>query len=539
LPLSAIRWYHTTPTSRPNRLAHWSVRAHAASWFLCTRDFVTGGSRFILDRLTPITMLCPRGARAGRPIRTLLLEEDSLSRPRSPPATHRIEGLPTIFANAAGIDIGADAIVVAVPPDRDPQPMRAFRTFTPDLAALGAWLLECRIDTGARESTGVDWVPIDDLLEQHGIVPYLVNGRHVKTVPGRKRDGNDALWLQTLHALGRLAAAFRPDAEIAALRTLVRYRAERIQHRAPHLLPIQKAMQQMNMQLERVLSDSMGVTGQASIRAIVAGERAPVALAKLRNPACTASEELIAKALTGTWKPALLFVLEQALVIYDVYSAQIAVCDAELEQYLPQMEARSGDPQAPLPDLPPAKTDWHAKNAPNVKARAHDARVLGVDLVTVMGVSASSVQTIISTIGTARSRFPTVKHCCAWRGLAPRNDISGGKVLRSRTRNVTNRATQACRQAAQSVSRSDSAVGAYDRAMRVRKGPEQANVATAHKIARIVYHLLKYGEAYEAESAAAYEQQRQERAVRVLTRRAAKLGYTLTAVQEPSPDPLP
>jgi transposase len=456
-----------------------------------------------------------------------------MSRPRRTPATHQIDGLPTIFANAAGIDIGADEIVVAVPPDRDPEPVRVFRTFTPDLEALVAWLVACGIDTVAMESTGVYWVPIYELLEQHGLVPYLVNGRHVKTVPGRKSDWNDAQWLQKLHALGLLAASFRPDVEIAALRTLVRYRAELIQHRAPHILHIQKAMQQMNIQLERVLSDIMGVTGQAIIRAIVAGERDPVALAKLRNPACKSSEEMIAKALTGTWKDELLFVLGQALVIYDVYTAQIGICDAELEQYLQQMEARTGDPQAPLPDLPPSKTDSHSKNAPSFNARAHYARLLGVDLVAVMGLSSSSVQTIISEIGTDMSRFATVKHFAAWLGLAPRNDISGGKVLRSRTRKVTNRATQAFRQAAQSVSRSDSAVGAYHRAMRARKGPEQATVATAHKIARIVYHLLKYGEAYEAESAAAYEQQRQERELRQLTRRAAKLGYTLAPAQEP------
>jgi len=382
------------------------------------------------------------------------------------------------------------------------------------------------------ESTGVYWIPIYELLEQHGIVPYLVNGRHVKTVPGRKSDWNDAQWLQKLHALGLLRASFRPDTEISALRTLVRYRAELIAHRAPHILHMQRALQQMNLQLERVLSDIMGTTGQEIIRAIVAGERDPVVLAQLRNPACKSSEELIAKALRGTWKPELLFVLQQALTLYDVYTAQIAVCDGELERYLGQLEARSGDPHAPLPELPATKADSQSKNAPGFNARAHYARLLGVDLVAVMGLSSSSVQTIISEIGTDMSRFPTEKHFCAWLGLAPRNDISGGKVLRSRTRKVTNRATQAFRQAAQSVSRSDSAVGAYYRSMRARKGPEQANVATAHKIARIVYHLLKYGEAYEAESAAAYEQQRQERELRQLTRRAAKLGYTLAPVQE-------
>ena len=462
-----------------------------------------------------------------------------MPRPSRTPATYRIDGLPTIFANAAGMDSGADEIVVAVPPDRDSQPVRACRTFTPDLEALVIWLLACGIDTVAMESTGVYWIPIYELLEQHGIVPYLVNGRHVKNVPGRKSDWNDAQWLQKLHALGLLRASFRPDTKISALRTLVRYRAELIAHRAPHILHMQRALQQMNVQLERVLSDIMGTTGQAIIRAMVAGERDPVALAQLRNPACKSSEEMIAKALRGSWKDELLFVLRQALAIYAVYTAQIAACDGELEQYLQRMQARSGEPEAPLPDLPPAKSDSHSKNAPNFNARAHYARLLGVDLVAVMGLSASSVQTIISEIGTDMERFATVKHFCAWLGLAPRNDISGGKVLRSRTQKVNNRATQAFRQAAQSVSRSDSAVGAYYRAMRARKGPEQATVATAHKIARIVYHLLKYGEAYEAESADTYEQKRQERELRALTRRAAKLGYTLAPVQEPAPDPSP
>jgi transposase len=459
-----------------------------------------------------------------------------MSRPRRTPATHQIDGLPTIFANAAGIDIGADEIVVAVPPDRDPHPVRVFRTFTPDLEALVAWLVACGIDTVALESTGVYWVPLYELLEQHGIVPYLVNARHVKSVPGRKSDWNDAQWLQKLHALGLLRASFRPDVEIAALRTLVRYRAELIAHRAPHILHMQKALQQMNVQVERVLSDIMGMTGQAIMRAIVAGERDPVALAKLRNPACKSSEETT---LRGTWKDELVFVLQQALLIYDVYTAQIAVCDTELEQYLQRMEARSGEPTAPLPDLPPAKTDSHSKNAPSFNARAHYARLLGVDLVAVMGLSSSSVQTIISEIGIDMSRFPSVKHFGAWLGLAPRNDISGGKVLRSRTQKVVNRAAQAFRQAAQAVSRSDSALGAYYRAMRARKGPQQATVATAHKIARIVYHLLKYGEAYEGESAEAYEQKWQERELRALTRRAAKLGYTLTPVQESLPAPSP
>lgn len=454
----------------------------------------------------------------------------SSTRPR--PQTLQIDGLPLIHPNAAALDIGADEIVVAVPPDRDAEPVRVYRTFTPDLAELVAWLRQCRIDTVALESTGVYWIPIYELLEQHGIVPYLVNARHVKMVPGRKSDWNDAQWLQKLHALGLLQGSFRPDAEIAALRTMVRYRAELIQHRSPHILHMQRALQQMNIQLERVVSDIMGQTGQAIVRAIVAGERDVVVLAQHRQPGCRSSSELIAKALTGTWKEELVFVLGQALKLYDAYSAQIVVCDREIEQYLKQMESRSGDPQAPLPDLPPAKRDSHSKNAPTFNARAQYARLLGLDMVAVMGLSSSSVQTIISEIGTDMSRWPTVKHFSAWLGLVPRNDISGGKVLRSRVRKVVNRAAQAFRQAAQAVTRSDSALGAYYRAMRARKGPMQATVATAHKIARIFYHLLKYGEAYQEESGAEYEQKRRERERRQLERRANKLGYTLTPSSE-------
>jgi transposase len=451
----------------------------------------------------------------------------------SPKQIH-LDGLPAIHPNAAGIDIGADEMVVAVPVDRDVQPVRMFSIFTTDLHKLLAWLLACGIDTVALESTGVYWIPLYELLEQHGITPYLVNGRHVKTVPGRKSDWNDAQWLQKLHALGLLQASFRPDGEMVALRTMVRYRAELIQHRAPHVLHMQKAMQQMNLHLERVLNDITGATGQRILRAIVGGERDPVVLAQHRNPGCKASTETIAKALTGTWKDELLFVLEQSLVLYDAYTAQISICDTRIAQMLAAMESR-GTPEAPLPDVPPRKDGSRvkrAKNTPLPETRAQFARLIGVDLVAVMGMAASSVQTIITEIGTDMSRFPSAKHCCSWLGLAPHNDISGGKVLRSRTRKVVNRAAQAFRQAAQAVARSDSGLGAYYRSMRARKGPQQAVVATAHKIARIVYHLLKYGEAYEPERAEEYDRKRQEREVRTLARRASKLGYTLTQVAE-------
>ncbi len=450
----------------------------------------------------------------------------------------RLEDLTCLHPNAAGFDIGSEQIVVAVPPDRDEQPVRVFRTFTPDLHALVAWLQACEIDTVAMESTGVFWVPIYELLEQAGITPYLVNARHIKTVPGRKSDWNNAQWRHPLHALGLLRGSFRPDAEMVTLRTLARYRTELIERRAPHINHLQQALKQMNIQLNVVLSDITGVTGLAILRAIVAGERDPARLAELRNPGCKASVAEISKALTGNWQQAHLFILQQALEIFDYYTNKIAVCDAELERQYQSMESR-GERNAALPDLPPAKPGSKSKNEPNFNVRAQMARILGVDLVAVMGLSASNVQTIISEIGTDMSKFPTVKHFCSWVGLAPRNDISGGRVVRSRTMKVRSRANQAFRDAAASVGRSDSALGAYYRAMRARLGPQQAIVATAHKIARIVYHLLTTHEPYREESGAQYEQRRRERELVQLRRRAQKLGFMLAPVPTPAPETQP
>ena len=452
----------------------------------------------------------------------------------------QLDELACVHPTAAGRDMGSEEIVVAVPRDRDSQPIRVFPTFTTDLHALVAWLIACGIDTVVVESTGVFWIPIYELLEAAGITPFLVNARHVKTVPGRKTDWNDAQWLQKLHALGLLQGSFRPDAEIRTLRTLARYRAELIERRAPHINHMIQALKHMNMQLNLVLTDITGVSGLAMLRAIIAGERDPERLAAFRQPGCKHSEAEIIKALTGTWDDTQIFILTQSVDLFDYYTTKIEACDAHLEQQYQAMQSR-WEKDAPLPDLPPAKGESKSKNAMTFNARAQIARVIGVDLVSVMGLSAITVQTIISEIGTDMERFPTVKHFCSWLGLAPHNDISGGKVLRSRTMKGHSRANQAFRQAAHSVTRAQSSIGAYYRAMRARLGPKQAIVATAHKIARIVYHLLKTGEPYREESDAEYERKRQERELKHQARRAHKLGYTLTAVPttvpESSPEP--
>ncbi|MDP9310169.1 MAG: IS110 family transposase [Chloroflexota bacterium] len=440
--------------------------------------------------------------------------------------SHHSAPLAIIHPHAAGLDIGADEIMVAVPPESDAQPVRMFGTFTVDLYRLADWLMQCGVDTVALESTGIYWIPLFEVLEARGIEVQVVNARHVKTVPGRKSDWNDAQWLQQLHALGLLRGSFRPDAEMRVLRTYLRHRAELIQHRAPHILHMQKALLQMNLHLTQVLTDITGVTGLAIIRAIVAGERDPVVLAQLRYGGCKSSEDQIAKALTGTWQAEHLFVLQQSLALFDYYTELLGACDAEIEQQFAAMKPRfeSAD-EAPV--LAARKPGSKSKNQPNFNARAQLARVVGIDLTGVMGLSSSLVLTIVSEIGTDMTKWPTVKHFCAWLGLAPRNDISGGKVLRSRTLKNRNRATQAFRQAAQSVARSDSAFGAYFRRMRAKHGVAQATVATAHKIARVVYHLLKEHEAFVEMSASEYDERCRERELKYLTRKAAKLGFTL------------
>jgi hypothetical protein len=347
-------------------------------------------------------------------------------------------------------------------------------------------------------------------------------------VPGRKSDVLDCQWIQQLHSLGLLRGSFRPDAEMCALRSVLRHRATLIEHRSPHILHMQKALLQMNLQLPAVISDVMGETGQAIMRAIVAGERDPLKLARLRFPGCKSSEDEIAKALTGTWQSEHLFELKQNLQLVDYYTQILRECDAELERRFAAIKPR-WDAPAELPQLPKAKADSRSKNAPTYNARAELYRITGVDLVALKGISASLAQTIISEVGTDMSRFPTEKHFCSWLGLVPHHEISGGKILRNHTLKTDNRAGQAFRQAAACVIRSQSAFGAFYRRKRAQLGPMQAQVATAHKIARTVYHLLKFKTPYQDLGAKAYEQQVTDRELAHLRKKAAKLGYALTA----------
>jgi transposase len=431
-----------------------------------------------------------------------------------------------INLNAAGLDIGASEMWVAIPAGRESETVRVFGTFTPDLTALADWLVKAKVDTVAMESTGVYWIPIYNLLEERGLQVYLVNPGHMKRVPGRKSDVKDCQWIQQLHTYGLLSASFRPNDDIRILRTLVRQRTGLIEDRAMSIQHMHKALQQMNLQLGLVVSDITGTTGMGILRAIVAGERDPKKLALHRDRRCTSSEETIAKALVGNYRMELVFVLKQALGLYDFYTLQIADCDRQIERQLAAIPPAIG-PADPPPTLN-TKPNSHSKNAPGPETPMALYKIAGVDLLAVPGFSASTVQTLLSEIGTDLSAFPTEKHFCSWLGLAPHNDISGGKVLRTRTLPTANRAGQTLRMAAQSASRGHSAISAYFKRLKGRIGVRQAIVATAHKLGVIVYCMLKEHRPYTDIGADAYNQRWQDRQINQLRHQAEALGFVLT-----------
>jgi transposase len=437
----------------------------------------------------------------------------------------KLDILEQINADAAGLDIGAEEIWACVPAGRDSTSVRVFPTFTADLHALADWLQACRVKTVAMESTGVYWIPVYEILESRGFEVYLVNARYIKNVPGRKTDVLDCQWIQQLHSYGLLHASFRPSEKICALRALARHRDNLIQHRSAHIQHMQKALELMNVKLTEVVSDITGVTGLSIIRAIVDGEHDPQCLASFRQSGCKKSEAQIAKALQGNYKPEHVFVLKQSLAQYDFYLRQIQECDAEMEAMYAALPL--SDPESRAPSPPEPKSGKPRKNQANYDLATTLYELVGVDLTAIDGIDALSAQTIITEIGLDVSAWPTVKHFTSWLGLAPHNDISGGKVLRTRTKKTKNKANLAFRLAAQSVHQSQSAVGAFYRRMKSRHGPAKATTATAHKLARMVYFMLKNRTDYVDPGVAYYEQQYRDRTIRTLKRKAASLGMEL------------
>ena len=431
--------------------------------------------------------------------------------------------------HAAGIDIGADAHVVAVPPSDDPQPVRGFGAYPADLNAIADWLATCGITTVALESTGVSWIPLFALLETRGFEVLLVDPQQVQKIKGRPQsDVHDCQWIQRLHTFGLLASAFRPTDQVCVLRRDLRQRAMLLTSAAQHIQHMPKALTQMNRKLQHVISDMTGVTGLAILRAILGGERDPEKLAPLRDDRGKYDEATIARALQGNGRDEHLCAVAQAVALSDVYHQKIIACDRHIEAYLQTFADRSEG--QPLP--PPPRPRKRGGNQPAFAVRGPLHRITGVDLTQIAGLDETTSLVILSEMGLDMQRWPTVKHFTSWLGLCPHHRVSGGKVLSRRTKPCANRAATALRLAAACRHHSQSALGAFFRRMKARMGAPKAITATAHTLARLLYTMLKHGTAYVRQGMDEYAQQSRDRMVKTMTRRAKALGYTLVKAPE-------
>jgi transposase len=439
--------------------------------------------------------------------------------------------LECIEANAAGIDVGATEIYVCVGAERDAKPVRCFATFTQDLQAMAAWLLGCGIRTVAMESTGVYWIPVYEVLEEAGLRVCLVNSRHVKHVPGRKSDVSDCQWLQYLHSVGLLQASFRPEGAICALRSLSRHRASLVEVASVHVHHMQKALTQMNLQIHHVLSDITGKSGLAILDAMIAGRRDAEQLAELADGRIHADKETVVKSLVGHYRSEHLFTLRQSLEAYRQYQKMLADCDREIERHMEQLPGHGGGGEPPCSVK--GRGGKRRKNQFHFDMGKELYRVLGTDLTDVPGLNALTVHTLVSEIGTDVSRFANAGAFASWLTLCPSNKKSGGKVLHSGTRKSKSRAGKALRLAAQTLHKSQSYLGSYYRRMRARLGGPQAITAAAHKLARIVYHLISTRTAYDESVFAKEEQKHNLRHQHRLHKQAQALGFQLVPLPNP------
>ena len=433
---------------------------------------------------------------------------------------------------AAGIDIGSKSHFVAVPEGCTDICVREFKSFTTDLYELANWLEKCGIETVAMESTGVYWIPLYDLLESRGFEVKLVDARHVKNVSGRKTDVLDCQWLQQLHTYGLLNGAFRPDEQVCVLRVYLRQRSMLIQQGGIPIQHMQKALSQMNLQLHNVLSDITGETGIKIIRAIAfEGVRDPKILANYRDRRCKNSLETIEKSLTGYYREEHIFALKQALELYDMYRDKIAACDIEIEKQLLLFEDSTiiVSPESKQEAIK-KKSKSHCKNKLLFNVKSHLTRITGIDLTAIPGIEASSALKIISEIGLDLSRWKSSKQFASWLGLCPGNKVSGGKRLGGKSKRTANYAASTLRMAASTLHSSQTALGAFYRRLRSRLGAPKAITAAAHKLATIIYNMLKDGVEYIETGQAYYEDQHRDRIIRNLSLRAKSLGFSLVEV---------
>ena len=428
--------------------------------------------------------------------------------------------LAVVHGDCAGIDIGKTAHYAAVDPERFDRPVRSFGAGTAELEAMAEWLRGCGVRTVAMEATGVYWIPAFEVLDRAGFDVHLVDPRATKQVSGRKSDVLDCQWIRQLMSYGLLRGAYRVPDAVCPLRSYLRQRDELVRQRSRAVHHVQKALVQMNVQLDNVLSDVMGLTGQRIVRAIVAGERDGAVLAGFRDGRCRADEAAIAESLRGNWRDEHLFALGQALERHDALQAQIAACE---ERIGAELDALARDDA----DDPPE--DKRSRKGRDRKLRRRLKRMLGVDLMAIPTVGVETALTIAAEVGADLSRFPTAGHFCSWLGLAPGTRISGDKRLRGGARRQSNRVGQALRMAATSARRDRSAIGAAHRRRLARMDAAKAVKATAHQLARLVYAMMTRGEEYVARDIAEWEAERRDRNIANLQRQARRLDLQLVA----------
>lgn len=432
------------------------------------------------------------------------------------------KALEIVHPDAAGIDVGGSEHWVAVSPERDAEPVRRFGCFTADIREMAGWLVEKGVRSVAMQSTGVYWMPVLEVLEQHGLEVYLVNARHTKNLPGRKSDVQECQWLLKLHAFGLLNNSFQPTDEIRVARSLWRQRGNLTAAASSAIQRMQKVLTEMNVQLSTVLSDLSGVSGMKILHAMLAGERDPWKLAALVRPEVKAKLADIAKSLEGNWREELLFILRQEVELYEIYQRKIADCDGQLRRRLESFGSKVDPLSQPLGPKPKGKKG--SRNAPQFDLRSELYRITGIDWTQVNGIDVLTAQTVITEAGADLKAFPSEKQFASWLGLCPTNETSGGKVLNRRSRKVVNRAATAFRNAASTLLRSQSYLGAQYRRLRTRLGAPKAITAMARKLACLFYRLIKYGQQYVDKGAEYYEARYREQQIRALTKRAQKLG---------------
>ena len=456
----------------------------------------------------------------------------NLSQEDAPMGSKKIKGrikkaaslpLDVVNPHAAGIDIGSRSHYAAVGAKLTSEPVRNFGCTTPDIIRMAEWLKLYGVTTVAIESTGVYWVPVAALLEEMGFDVHLVDARQAKNMPGRKTDVKDCQWLQQLHQFGLLRRAYRPEKEIEPLRALWRYRKNLTVGCATQITLMHKTLEQMNLQLHKVISDVMGLTGMRILRALVEGERDPEKLVLLCHPACKRPKEDFIKALTGHYREEQLFILRQTMGAHDFYQSQMADCDRQIESYIITLPKKA-DPSAVGSNPDGKASTYRRKNQVNFDLRTELIGLTGVDLTLIEGINEMTAFTVLTEQGFDLSAFPTEKHFASHLGLCPNNTITGGRVKRRGTRKVSSRAAAALRVAAMSLHHSHSAMGSCYRNLFGRLGAPKAITAIAHKLAKLIFRMIRFGEKYVHQTQAAYETNHLERQRRNAIRNAKRYG---------------